>query len=114
MATGTIKKINKQETLINNSSTTISTSYSSTGKSFTITSDALVKISIGYNNVKPLALGCKASQSSSSTDQMYVESSQSNTAGLAVTGLLVPATYYVWAKASGSGADNISVTAVYL
>lgn len=105
-------------TYLNESNVSVGDAYASTGKSFTLTSIALVRIDMSYSSGRPLAIGVKVSESAGSASvalNSVYGADIADTSGISVTALLTAGTYYVWARtASATGRSNILVTGMSL
>lgn len=106
-----VENIGAQSVLLNES-TSISASYASTGKTFTLTKTSIVSIAQGYSNALPTAIGAKSTDTSAGTSVIYAENSgqEESVAGLTGYGVLQAGTYYVWAKAKAAASNTINVT----
>ena len=94
-----------------NASTPVAASYSSTGKTFTLTDTRFVRITHNYTNAKPVSIGCK--QSENNTGMSYLFSTignESNVSTFTTFGILSAGTYYIWASAASAANNTIVVT----
>lgn len=105
--------IGKITNLISGEQADVTTSFAYTNKSFTLNKPAVVRVDIGYNDSRPVALGVKAGtgQYNQLYGFAYVDDNavSSSATGLSLTTLLSAGTYYIWAQALGTGKDNITV-----
>lgn len=101
------------KTFMTATNVSVGNTYAPTGKSFTLTKPAIVRIDMAYGSGRPLAIGMKVSESTSSGSialTSVVASDISDTSGLSVTALLAAGTYYIWARtASASGSTSFCV-----
>ena len=120
-ASGGLNALNSKftwRTLLNESNVSVGNTFASTEKSFTLTKYSLVRVDMSYGTGRPLAIGLKLSESTSSGTlalTSIVSSDISDTSGLSVTALLTAGTYYVWARtASATGSTNLMVQGITL
>lgn len=101
------------QTYLSASNVSVGNTYASTGKSFTLTKPAIVQAGMSFGTGRPLAIGIKNSQNTTSTSlalTAVVNSDIADTSGLTVTAILAAGTYYIWARtASASGSTNLTV-----
>lgn len=118
MASGTILKSNLGViNLLNESNVSTSAAYASTGKTFTMAKPGLVKVAMSYGSGRPIAIGCKYSESAGSGSELLTAidpSAIEYTSGLSASGYLPAGTYYVWCKTAAAGNTTLRVEAVYL
>ena len=89
----------------------------STGKHFTINKPSLLLVKMSYGSGRPVALGLKSSQSTTSSSELLIAidpNEVNDTSGLSVSGLVAAGTYYVWCKTLSSGNTHITVNSVPL
>lgn len=75
------------------------TSYSTTNRTFTLDKTSAVTITQNYNAGQPLAIGCKAANTSGSATLLIAHGIDGeDTSGVTASGVLPAGTYYVWGK----------------
>ena len=94
-----------QSTVFSNVSVQVGTSWTYSGKSFTLTKPAIVRVYQNWNQQRPggCGLGFNSTAFSSGSD-MFARAEEN-----LLTVVCYPGTYYLWFKAGGSGNNNISV-----
>jgi len=91
---------------------TTTTSYASTGQSFTMAKAGIVRIDMPYGSGRPTAIGIKMSESASSSSVLLnaIDPDKiSDTSGISVSGVVAAGTYYIWARTATNGSSNIQV-----